>query len=357
MNNNKNSNQKSITFKQVDIIDNNGFNIPMTAISLLIPSDWQSQGQVYWNPMSESVIDSMKISWQGISSDGTRGASIIPTEAWQFNNAGIPVSPNLLAAPITNVREYIEYFIQRYRTNAEILRYNNCPDLTADMQYLNGITPVINGEIRQWVEGGEALISYNNRGHIFEEIITLVAQFQILENPGFFPGMKTQFLSGNTTNFVFAMAAPQGKLNIQLAEDIRKSIQYDPQWDAAANARLGHETSQKIAQNNKIAEIHRQGLMERGRIMQETQNTINNIHKNIWQNQQEANDRNHDRFMDVIREVETYYDPNKGINVKLPDTHKYYWKLDNGDYVGTNDANFNPYSVYGMGGEQLRRVR
>ncbi|MCG6870529.1 MAG: hypothetical protein LJE91_17885 [Gammaproteobacteria bacterium] len=41
---------EGLRLKQVELVDAQGFERPMTALTLLIPVDWRAQGGVSWNP-------------------------------------------------------------------------------------------------------------------------------------------------------------------------------------------------------------------------------------------------------------------------------------------------------------------
>ena len=48
-------------FRQVEIVDPNGFEQPMPAIRGLIPAGWQDQGGIVWNPQAPCGADGIQI--------------------------------------------------------------------------------------------------------------------------------------------------------------------------------------------------------------------------------------------------------------------------------------------------------
>lgn len=61
-----------------------------------------------------------------------------------------------------------------------------------------------------------------------------------------------------------------------------------------------------------------------------------------WQDRNAAGDRSHERFVDTITERAKVTDPSTGRHYKVESGSNHYWMNANGQYIGTDDVNFDP---------------
>jgi hypothetical protein len=152
------------------------------------------------------------------------------------------------------------------------------------------------------------------------------------------------------TGFAFpgyGVTAPNGKLNLTFFEAIRKTMQPNPQW------------SQRIANHNgAIAQVALEEGRKRAAIIANSNAEISKIREEAWNASQESADRRAREFGELIRGVETYNDTNApGGTVQLSNLYNNAWRLNDGSYVLTNDASFQPYRDLGVDGKQLEQTR
>lgn len=75
-----------------------------------------------------------------------------------------------------------------------------------------------------------------------------------------------------------------------------------------------------------------------------------------WRAQSDA--RRQREFGEAISGVETYDDPNAaGGQAQLSSLYNHAWRLNDGSYVLSNDANFEPFRDLGVEGRQLERTQ
>lgn len=329
--------------QKAQVVDRNGFEKPMTALTLLIPAGWRTQGGISWQ-QSQAECGRLPtcVEWRAESPDGLSAIEFIPEQKWTGNNFLPPgyqqTCPNV---SIMNVRDYLAWFVPQVRPNARILDYRQRPDFTEQLAHFNRNDSSVGGEMRTWVEGGEVLLAYNHQGRELREIVAVTAIFMLSRMPGLNPGEVYQSLA-ITTLPGYAVRAPNGQLDFQLAELVRKSIQRDPQWGA------------KMDEHNRVMTgINRRGAEERHKITMDTQREIAEIHRRSYEDRQAVQDRQHEEFSQVIRGVDTYVDTTSREHIELPNTHNYVWRLNDDSYILTNDINFQPNRDLGIEGRQL----
>jgi hypothetical protein len=120
----------------------------------------------------------------------------------------------------------------------------------------------------------------------------------------------------------------------------------NPQW-----------TTRIANHNNAIGRVALQESQRRSQILQQSNAEIAQIREQAWNASQESSDRRAREFGELIRGVETYNDANApGGTVQLSGLYNNAWRLDDGSYVLTNDASFEPYRDVGVAGKPLEQT-
>lgn len=312
----------------------------MVASTVMVPAGWQQQGGVTWNPQN-LCGPGYNIDFQSISPDGYSAIHIFPMQHWQWNSTGTPLQTGCPTQQITSVRQFIEMLVQRARPGSRILDYRIRGDIQQEFAQLNQVTPMPMGEIRAWVEAGEALIGYQQSGVDIRETIIAAVAFTLSRYEASMGVPGAEYLSASTFPG-FAMRAPNGQLDFQLAEMVRKSARPNPEW------------TRRISQHNaKISNIRVQGAKDRAAITSRTYDEIRQMQADSWRKYNESSDYLSREQSEAIRGVETYNDPYNGGTVQLDSSYEKAWQLDDGTYVLTNDHSFNPYEATGQGGQLL----
>lgn len=336
----------TLRVKPVEIVDHNGFGGPVVAFRGLVPHDWQTQGGVTWDAQNRCQGMVVRHEWAAFSPDGLTGIEVMPQVVWQMSNlppdfATADACPSL---QITSARAYAEQLVATRRPGARLLDYRDRPDRVAASRFQPMHDQTAMSEMRLWLEAGDALIGYTYQGQPVREVIQVAVQFNHTRMAGAMPGQTMEFLSG-TAWPSFAMRAPDGALDFELAETLNSSIQIDPSYER-----------QMAAHYRKMHQINAKGAADRAAITREGNAELARIRNETYANQQAANDRSHAAFVRTIREVDLYADPVAG-PVELPSAYERAWRLDNGDYLLSNDHMLDPYAELGVSGTLLEQTR
>jgi hypothetical protein len=328
------------------VLDATGFEAPVAAATLFLPRGWQAQGGVLW-AYEFMCTNGYNVSWSATSPDGLLSVNLLPQERWETNNySGQASTPGCQPAPYTNVRQYLESVIQRWRPGARPLDYRPREDLQREYARLNNVTPTPIGEMRTWVEGGEILFAFNDRAGEMRGSVAAVAIFSLTRtNAG--AGLPVMDALTGYAMPAFGATAPNGRLNLAFFEAIRRSIKPNPQWEA------------RIANHNAaIGRVALEESRKRSQMIAQSNAEISRIREEAWNAYQESSDRRAREFSEVIRGVETYDDANApGGQVQLSGHYDHAWRLNDGSYVLTNDSNFEPWRDLGLEGNRLEATR
>lgn len=333
------TNPDAIRVKPVDVIDSQGFGRPLTAFSLMVPSHWQATGGVVWGWDGGCNRSGYNFNWRAESEADGEGIGLLPVISWQSQPGG--PCPQL---QVNSARDFLTQISQRLIPNAQFLDYRQRPDLLRDLQSLTSRQDYGSMAYETTVDAGELLIGFVDPDTGRDMRASLMAQIirWRITTPEMY-GMPGTDVSGGSSMPGFVAAAPAGRLNLRVAEAIRKSIRPGLEWQQeiakhqAVLARQNSQHASKMSQittraNSEISDIIHQGYRERSAIQ----------------------DRGHRETIESIRGVETYNDPVNGGTVQLDNTYSHAWQLDDGSYVLTNDNFFDPNAGYGVGGHLLQ---
>lgn len=334
----------ALRVQQVQIMDTNGFERPLPAAFGFVPVGWTTRGGVQWGRQF-MCTNGYAFDWQAVSPDGAQTVAVLPQEHWEANNyGGAPATPGCAVAAIQSARHYLEERIARIASAARVVDYRARPDLAAKFAHLNAATPAPMGEMRTWVEAGEVLFEYEAQGRPMRGVLAAVTIFSLSRMAGL-GGQTMDALSG-TSLPAFLATAPQGALNLRITEAIRQSFLPNPEWEARI---AGH--------NNAIARVTREETAKRARMNAEYNDYVSRIRSELADARATSDQRRQREFGEVIRGVETWDDANApGGRVELSSLYDHAWRLNDGSYVLSDSANFDPWQDLGVEGRRLGRT-
>lgn len=328
--------------QRVEIVDHNGFDRPIPASFGLIPIGWRTRGGVQWGQQF-LCTNGYAVDWSASSPDGRHSIAVLPQEKWEANNYGAGVStPGCAVAAISSVRQYVENRVVRLFAGARIVDYRDRPDLAAKFAQLNSSTPMPMGELRTWVEAGEVLFDFAQQGQAMRGALAAVAVFSLSRTSGLAMGQTMDALTG-TALPAFLATAPQGELNLRFTEAIRQSFLPNPEWEARI---AGH--------NLAIARVTQQEVAKRSRMTAEYADYVSRIRRETADARAASDERRQREFSELIRGTETWEDADApGGQVELSGLYDHAWRLNDGTYVLSADANFDPWRDLGVEGRRL----
>lgn len=335
-----------LVLKRVRILDEMGFDKPVEAMSVLAPSDWRAESSVRWKNVNECRGEI--VSWQMklTSPDGAIQFSVLPVRTFGYSQdpvvrqalvaasqqGGCEVSPpftaeqhleNLarteLGATVSNVR-------QDQSLQAVLDKISTDNDATSQ-QYGTGMSTSGNG-----VYGA---LTYPDGTRGLAQVGVMVMK---TESRGIFTGEPT----GSASTMVFhqvVMRYPAAREPeaLKLFGTITASHRMNPVWSQAKEGFLA-----------RLGNVEHAGRMERLRLMGEqskayakSQSEAADARMRDWERAQASSDASHHRFIQTIREVETWKD-GEGSPVELSSGYNYGWSKPDGSFILTNNSLFDP---------------
>lgn len=323
-------------------VDATGFRQPVPAFAVTVPQNWKPKGGIIWNVQDPCSTYGYEFSWAALSPDERYGVAILPSLRW--TNTRMSGPRQCAVMQIGSARDAIAAMVGRMLPKAQMLDYRQRPDYlegssTRAQQYdLGG-----GAWMKSHVDAGEALFSFaDERGNPMRITVGLIltAFETYMPGGGVMPDMRS--VVGETMP-AWAAFAPDGELNMNMSEQMRKSIQINPAWMKEIQAHQRKINGDNRRTQNNIANINR-----------ETNEFISRLSQEGHENRMAAMDQSSADWSDMMLERENWRDTD-GSQINTPVGGDNLWRLDNGALVSTDDHNFNPLESTGQFGVQLER--
>lgn len=325
---------RGLRMKMIRCTDQQGTGLDV--FRMLVPVGWKSQGGCCWgldNPGMPATIN-----FQAWNTRGGEAFEVLPNMIFTWSNnpftSGMsPKGSRYFGAEVqqpVSIREAMRRFVlPRYRSayqEMEILREEVIPELPM----LVKSEAASSGNL---AEGGKVRIAYTWQNWRFEEeIFGLVEVFRTR-----IPSMLgySEFITW-FIDYLFACRALAGKLDASehLFRGMLGSLQMNPAWNEA-HKRISHTLIQQ-----QIQRIHNIGRI--GEIVAQTGREIREQNLQDWYSRQAVEDRVAVERSRQIRDMEGFYDPHREEVVELPAGYDHAWANNLGEYILTDDPNFNP---------------
>jgi hypothetical protein len=331
-------NSATITkYKTVSFIDSQG--IGTKAFSMLIPTEWQSSGNIKW------VLDNPSMpasgSFKAWNPNGADEYNYYANQAYFWSNNPMlqqtfPTGTHYFGAevrtPLSPTQALKEIALPNFRNNVQnlvVISEQQLPELSNIIK--TGTDPAT-GVITS-ANGGKIHIEYTLNGVAMEEEMYCIIQSQ---------DIPVQTLYGTTRNINWYMTylesfrAAKGQLDpeTKMFQTISHSAKTDANWLNKYNQVVNYLIQRQIQQIQTLGQL--------SNIISQTSNEISDTNYQAWEQTQQINDKIATDFSNYIRGVETYNNPIDGSKVDLPSGHEYAWANSLGDYILSDSPNYNP---------------
>lgn len=335
--NNSTKTGETIKFKKCSYIDKQG--IGCEAFSMLIPADWKFEGGLLWRPHPAMPATG---NWQVKSPNGIDELTGFPTLpfSWQPNTIGGAIFPigskyfgNEVQPTPTSVSDCVKkYIIPRFRPNIgnyKIISSKPVPQLTAVLQAESKLGEIQTVRIR---------IEYQQNGKpVEEDIYSGLVIYR-------FPQFTLWILDKN-----FSFKAEKGTLDAKyrIFETMVGSIKLNLQWFNKYSQLVEAIVKMKLQEIRNVGEL--------SRIISQTNNEISEMRRSQYEAAQASSDRVSKTFSEYMRGTEEYYNPVEGKSVELPSGYNQVWTNNLGEYVLSNELNYNPNVGSNLHWQQIQK--
>ncbi|MBN1315495.1 MAG: hypothetical protein JXA42_08505 [Anaerolineales bacterium] len=339
---------RGVHLKPIVCVDEQG--VGMEAFKLLIPSNWEFRGGVQWVMDNPGIP--VTISFQAYNPAGKEMFTVYPSMPFYWTNQPMvhmtfPVGSRYYGnevrppAPANVVLEQIS--LPRLAGNRPGFRIIKVEPMPEFAQKVQAARP--NPSQATHSDAARAQLSYQEQETAIEEEFYTIVEHNMVQVPAFMGVVEHNWWQ--VQNLAWRAAAGELERTADLFQTILRSVKINPQWFARCS---------QIAEyliRNQIQHIHNIGQVSR--YISQVSNQISDENMAAYNQRQAVYDRLADDYSRVTRGVEAYYDPNLGHDVELPNTYDYAWANPLGEYLVTDDPNFNPNVGSTTQWDQLQR--
>ncbi len=339
-----------IKFKQYSCIDRQGTG--GEAFSFLMPVDWVFDGGIIWfldNPAMPATA-AMKLT----NPRGSEQFELFPNQAfWYTTNQQMlyikPVGSRYFGCevrPQMNAMQALHRVVlPRFRSDAGNLRVISEQEVPELAQIIKK-TQQPQAGLRADANAGKVRVEYTMNGKPMEEEIYAAVEsytYPIQSWSG------VVYNTNWTVDYIFSFKAEKGKLDeaAKIFQTIIYSFRVNPNWYNKYTQLVNYLIQRQIQQIHSIGEL--------SRMLAQTSDQIREDNMRQYYEREAIHDKISENFSDYIRGVDRYYDPNVGHQVELPTGYDNAWSNPLGEYIISDDPNYNPNIGSNLHWEQLER--
>jgi len=330
-----------IKLKTISYVDQRG--IGTEAFKLLIPTDWQFDGGIQWaldNPGMPAVTQ-----FRVWNPKGTEQFQVFPNQAffWTDNVGtqqlfpvgskyfGNEVSP--LLGPLDALEQVV---IPRFRGDVQDMKIIKEEEIT-NVVLPSGVSS--QSPLQTSTKAAKIRIEYTENGVVYEDEIYCIVEATYYPLQSMFSSY-TNIMWG--VNYIGSFRAEKGKLDAsaKIFQTISDSVTLNLQWFNKYVQVIEYLIKMQIQQIQSIGQL--------GSIIAQTGDEIRQENLDLYNQREAMNDRVSQQFSEYVRGVEPYYNPLEGKNVEMPSGYDNVWVNNLGEYVVTDNPNYNP----NVGGNQ-----
>ncbi len=333
----KDSGHNLLRFKNFTYIDQQGTGLE--AFSFLMPSDWKFEGGMTWildNPMMPSVS-----AFRVYNPNGKEEFEVFPNHCfyWTTNIQQLAMFPpgsryfgNVVKQPVTAQKALHDIILPEQRREYKdltVLKDENFPELPLAL----GAGKQAQGPVTSKATGAKLRVRYVEEGiPIEEEFYSVVETITFPTQTMYGPVYSTLWF----IDYIFSFKAEAGKLesNTKVFQVITSSFKLNPRWYAKYSNVIEYLAQQQITRIRNIGEF--------SRLLSQQSDQIREEKMQQFQANGDVYDRVAQKFSDNTLGIDRYFDPHEGKEVELPGGYNHAWCNNNGEYIITDNPNFNP---------------
>lgn len=369
------SNQKYVegkdylVYNRVRFLDKKGFTHPQEAFSMLLPKNWQHQGEIEWN-FPGTGCDGIWGWIKAKSTDGKFNFEVFPDKiySWnedpamqQFNQQNNNGSNCTTERPMS-AEEYLRNVFVKEIGDPQIISVEPNQFVVDQMKENNDkfrteLTQYGAGAIQFNQTAINAVVRWNDNT---EGLVTLGSN--VIENavPNVYNGTSTRiYTTAIVKRTVFKYPAADAEQAKNQFGVVMSSVRTNPAWKTAVD-----DYWKKVRQQSHVVSVGKIRMMDE-QTRQMGENAVRRGNERLqqmdnqmrnWEAKQSSQDRMHTNFIKTIREVENFRDE-KG-TYEMTSSYNHAWSRGDGtSFVMSNNPNFDPaFAFKDQAWKQMKKV-
>jgi hypothetical protein len=339
-----------LRFKNYSYVDRQGTGIE--AFSFLMPSDWEFEGGIRWildNPAMPSVT-ALRV----YNPKGKEQFEVFPNHCyfWSTNLQLLSMFPpgskyfgSIVKRPVAAQNALRNIILSEQRNgfpDLKVIKDENVPELPKAL----GAGKQAQGVGSSGATGARLRVSYTKDGTTLEE------EFYAVVESLTFPVQSMYGTSYNTiwyVDYIFSFKAQKGKLEstAKIFQTITASFKVNPHWFAKYSNVIEYMAQRKISQIKSVGEF--------SRMLSRMSDQVSEEKMQQFKERGDVYDKVSQKFSDNTLGIDRYFNPHEEKEVELPSGYNHAWCNNNGEYILSDDPNFNPNEGSNLHWESMKR--
>lgn len=339
-----------LRFKNYSYVDQQGTGIE--AFSFLMPSDWKFEGGMQWildNPAMPSVT-----AFRVLNPKGDEQFEVFPNHCffWSTNLQLLRMFPpgskyfgSIVKRPVSAQNALRNIILSEQRngfSDMKVIKDESVPELPKAL----GAGKQAQGIGTSGATGAKLRVIYTKDG------ITMEEEFYAVVESFSFPVQSMYGTSYNTIwyiDYIFSFKAEKGKLesNTKIFQTITSSFKINPHWYAKYSNVIEYMAQQKINQIKSVGEF--------SRMLSRMSDQVSEEKMQQFKARGDVYDEVSQKFSDNTLGIDRYINPHEEKEVELPSGYNHAWCNNNGEYILSDDPNFNPNEGSNLHWESMNR--
>jgi len=339
-----------LKFRQFSYIDKEGTGLEV--FHFLMPVDWQFEGGINWildNPTMPATVPFRIYNTKGKDefeafanhcyfwTTSLQLLTMFPPGTKYFGSkVKLPVNAQ------TALRKIILPEEREHYQNFKIISESDLPELAQAL----GAGKQAQGFGSSKATGAKIRFSYVKNGTEMEEEI-----YAVVEKITF----PVQSMNGTFFNtiwfvdYIFSFKGEKGKLETQtkIFQTITSSFRLNPKWYAKYSNLIEYMAQQQIRQIHSVGEF--------SSMLSRVSDQMRTEQLQQFENRGNVYDKVSEKFSDNTLGIERYYDPYEERQVELPGGYNHAWCNNSGEYIVTDNPNYNPNVGSNLNWKELER--
>jgi hypothetical protein len=330
---------------------------PQPALEMLIPTSWEFKGGV----VPESALrtgcycDYAAIIWEAKDPNGSAVFQNIPNYSWQYSDDPQEMQklndPNRRARgndgkvcpvskPLTAEQFFRENLMALLPSGTTLVSIDAYPELNQMARQQMGLSANETGKGGVRTDAIRARVEFQNDKKSMEAWLTAAVVMRTFR-------VGRGFLYDLHAIDLMSFTAPKGKLavNDKLLRVMMTSIRVTPEFSAASNKNIAGYYQLQAKKEAQIDQINAQ-----------LQNDITQMYMQMSANAARVSRQGFLAVDQNLRGVQTFRDPSTGNTMELSSQYDHAWLNGAGEYVMSDDPNFNPNAQLSGSWNQLQAV-
>lgn len=351
-----------LVVERVRLLDAMGFDRPVEAMSMLVPRGWRTEGGVSWKGIGGCRAEIVTWQMSAVSPDGAIRFLVLPLRAFVAFQDQMSRQAAMAAAqqggcavyPPFNASQYVQNLASNVLGGAKVTDIKPDESLNA---VITKISEISNSTAQQYGTGmnqtGSGVYATLNWPDGSKGIAQVGVSVMSKQGRDMYTGAPNGFATTTVFHQAVIRYPPAREAEaLKLFGMILASHRMNPVWQKAKDNFL-----------TNLGNAEHAGRMERLRLRGEqsaayarAQSEASDARMRDWERSQASSDANQHRFIQTIREVETWKDGN-GDSVELSAGYNYGWSRPNGSIILTNNSLFDPAVEFQQNWTRMQKPR